>query len=299
MHDYLNNHLALRPKDRVNAGPDPIPVFYHYTSFQGLSGIVKDRELWATNIHYLNDYSEFRNAVQDVDTIIRNRLPDAGPAHAAIYRKILDHLERSSEISIYVSSFSEDEDLLSQWRGYAGGSGVSIGFSFADIRELAERSDFLVIKCIYDAETKHNILIQILNQITQIWAPRLSSDPDLDEQAAINFRNIFLRYAPAFKNGSFREEAEWRLVSPPVACNHESIAFRHTSTMLVPYYRFKLDALGKKGLRGSDDLCIRTITVGPNNNRDLAKSSISMLLCRYNIHWSNLSACTTPYRGSL
>jgi len=34
-------------------------ILYHYTSQDGLIGILKDRNLWASKIHYMNDSKEF------------------------------------------------------------------------------------------------------------------------------------------------------------------------------------------------------------------------------------------------
>ncbi len=36
-----------------------IPSLYHYTTQDGLRGIIKSRSLWFTNIFYINDASEF------------------------------------------------------------------------------------------------------------------------------------------------------------------------------------------------------------------------------------------------
>ena len=37
---------------------DAHPLLYHYTTAEGLEGIVSSHQLWATNIHYLNDAEE-------------------------------------------------------------------------------------------------------------------------------------------------------------------------------------------------------------------------------------------------
>ena len=51
----------------------PIPEFlYHYTSQDGLLGIIESRSLWATNISYMNDATEFGLSVR----LIRDRLLD-------------------------------------------------------------------------------------------------------------------------------------------------------------------------------------------------------------------------------
>lgn len=44
----------------------PPSVLYHYTTQQGLLGIISDKEIWATHTQYLNDAREFRHALDIV-----------------------------------------------------------------------------------------------------------------------------------------------------------------------------------------------------------------------------------------
>jgi hypothetical protein len=52
--------------------PHPGRVFYHYTDAAGLIGILKNRELWATNILHLNDASEFTQAVRTANSQVKS-----------------------------------------------------------------------------------------------------------------------------------------------------------------------------------------------------------------------------------
>ena len=40
----------------------PTTPLYHYTNPVGAHGIIEEKSLWATNIHYLNDSKEFGHA---------------------------------------------------------------------------------------------------------------------------------------------------------------------------------------------------------------------------------------------
>jgi hypothetical protein len=102
-----------------------IPEFlYHYTSQDGLLGIVQSRAIWATNISYMNDATEFGLARDRLLEEIRTRYIRKASVDVVswITTKITDS-------PICVSCFCEDGDLLSQWRGYAGdGYGYSLAF---------------------------------------------------------------------------------------------------------------------------------------------------------------------------
>jgi len=55
---------------------------------------------------------------------------------------------------VYTASFAEDDDLLSQWRGYGAGGGVCLGFVVSDLQRVAERAGFRLVKCIYEQSQK-------------------------------------------------------------------------------------------------------------------------------------------------
>jgi hypothetical protein len=42
----------------------PAKPLYHYTTQEGLLGIVKNREIWATHTQYLNDRLEYKHALE-------------------------------------------------------------------------------------------------------------------------------------------------------------------------------------------------------------------------------------------
>ena len=38
-------------------------ILYHYTSLEGLLGIIESKSIWATNVLYLNDASELNYSI--------------------------------------------------------------------------------------------------------------------------------------------------------------------------------------------------------------------------------------------
>lgn len=53
----------------------PPPILYHYTRLPGLLGIIDSKALWATDIRYLNDETEFHHAV-DITRDLLTELKD-------------------------------------------------------------------------------------------------------------------------------------------------------------------------------------------------------------------------------
>lgn len=156
----------------ANDAPD---VLYHYTDFGGFSGIVQRRQLWATDIRYLNDAEELRfgatamanllhhlaDEIPDLTDADRATCPDffspGGPDHSdraylgpksAGLRAVAANIAAIADESLpqmpegwrfgngYVTCLKTEKDSLGQWRGYAGGDGFAIGFKREFLSDL-------------------------------------------------------------------------------------------------------------------------------------------------------------------
>jgi hypothetical protein len=111
----------------------PEELLYHYTTPEGLVGIVEKHEIWATDLAYMNDTTEFRVGLDLVTKHIEQlRGDNLGPC-AERWNWLLTALKRTREFgpdtlsSVYACSFSTDGDNLSQWRAYCPNGGFAIG----------------------------------------------------------------------------------------------------------------------------------------------------------------------------
>lgn len=170
--------------------------------------------------------------------------------------------------------FCEEGDLLSQWRGYAGGSqGYSIGFDLQALAQAASDKRFILGKCIYDSNVQRMIVKQAIEYCLQ-------------EELAIPSRtqwgfhgplaDMLFRCGAFFKDPSFCEEKEWRLISPTVMFRDGQLAFRVGRSMIMPYYALPIMHDGV--------LPIRHIFIGPCPHMDLAKSAVTALLIQHGMH---------------
>ena len=54
--------------------------------------------------------------------------------------KMIEHVKGYKDLMAYIACFSESDDYLAQWRGYAdNGRGVAIGFDVETIERLIEQ----------------------------------------------------------------------------------------------------------------------------------------------------------------
>jgi len=127
---------ATSPLHRLLAteSEDTLPgVLHHYTSGQGLLGILGSGQMYCTNVLYMNDSSEMDYGRELVAQILhdqRQYWPEA-------VRRCLDRIPlmlEQPDFQYFVSCFCEKSDLLSQWRAYgAQAAGYSVGFSTDDL----------------------------------------------------------------------------------------------------------------------------------------------------------------------
>jgi len=268
---------------------------YHYTSLNGLLGIVKNRSLWATHTSYLNDSTEFFHALSFAKQIAGGIFMNDD--YLATFGWAVRHaLESLSPINLYVTSFSEKPDLLSQWRGYCpSGAGLCLGFDFDQLEEFCIRQGYRIEKCIYghDEQVRQvNFLVQqCLNDFPRLPVERAQYDALLSEQrvefamnshalvtsgegkleanAAVAWLcNEIVKLAPLWKNEGFYEESEWRIVASRL---EEPLQFRASSSYLAPYIDLKL-------LTSGTSSALREVIVGPNPNQVRCANSVRMLL---------------------
>lgn len=150
------------------------------------------------------------------------------------------------ERPIYATCFSASRDLLSQWRGYAAdGTGVAIGFRKKYLNEFklfsTNRCDFIPIE--YDSrktweyayKCSENLLdaIERKNRYKQNLR-KLYANVEISRIA-----NEYMSYSPYYKQESFAEEDEYRLIFENEACNMEGMILTDNSSLEVVNSKIK------------------------------------------------------------
>src|SRR5690349_5290875 len=112
----------------VAGDPQTKPLF-HYTDAVGFSGIVQERVIRATHFEFLNDSEETRLGERTIKNALEWLAQHEGGPAARLASRLCDdwHTALTDVADVYVASFCEDGDTLSQWRAYAqDGAGYSI-----------------------------------------------------------------------------------------------------------------------------------------------------------------------------
>ena len=262
---------------------DPIPTgtLYHYTSLEGLLGIVGSRTIRATHIAHLNDSAELNHAIELLGHAVANNLSTAD----ADERKCLEQLDEwlchkfLLEHLLFTCSFTEVGNLLSQWRAYSPPSGgVSLGFNAEELLAAAGCQEFQLTQCIYQRSQQEALVNDWLNAVMATRhdqeAPPSKRHPTQSYHGHFeSHEQRFLNVAARLKHPTFAEEREWRLISKVGRdLRDPKLRFRAGKTRLIPYVEFMLP------VRESNSMSLDQVYIGPAQDHNLSFSAITAFL---------------------
>lgn len=254
--------------------PPEVSAFGHYTTVQGVMGMISEELLWATNIRFLNDQHEFQHSLGVLRKILAKPqlAPQAHKQLFAEYQKMvgsrLDEIERFRSESVFTLSFSAKPDLLSQWRGYCPeNNGYCVIYDVDMLLESVKAvfPEAYLFKCVYEDEAKKGPLREILNRNWSdfLQAESAKSRREITERIATEIRLL----AAHFKDTSFSEEQERRIVVVYEYFGANQLKFRAGRSSIIPYLELP-----------APRAAVKKIIVGPNRNQSLATRALEAFL---------------------
>ena len=220
MHTFLEECGKYEPK---------VPnSLYHYCSVDTMLKIMQNYCIWLSDAEKTNDKSELKYFPEQMEKMLLNIVESyQGEVNSDLLTLVKKVLKKSIE-SIYLGSayvvqntknyiccFSENSDLLSQWRAYGNdGQGVAIGFNAELLSRIDDMNNYDFVKVIYNQKS-------VLKNIQEYMKGNLKYIFENINEKELNpvdiMFNLALILTPilqdrfAFKHPSFREEKEWRL----------------------------------------------------------------------------------------
>jgi hypothetical protein len=239
---------------------EPPPILYHYTNGVGVLGIIQKRVLYASSSLHLNDAMEHKIANH-----LLNEELEASRLSEVEKHEFRSLMRFAAQRSSYVCSFSENGNVLSQWRAYCReGHGFAVGFSRNNpLFGSAKQNSFSLVPCVYKKREQKKLCRALINTFREQYlnaGHTMESRANLPDTIRAFFANYNWTYAfllvnAALKHIGFKEEAEWRLISQrPEDLN---LTFRTGRFGLVPYFRLPLPFLAER-VAQIDDIYIDT-----------------------------------------
>jgi hypothetical protein len=273
-------------------------VLYHYTNARGLLGILKENALWASNVSFMNDFSELKYTKDLLDRELQRIIKNKANLKKLNLNNIFNVI--TDGFNAYACCFCEDGDQLSQWRAYSeAGTGYALGF---DEQLLQSKLNGVLGKVIYKRERQ----IKHITPVVEAAADKLlsfqkeRSDMDKDQQYQIYNREIgeFLKkcisFFFVFKDPAFEVEQESRLLAIDNINNpKENVQFREMRGKIIPYVELKV----KQSESNEKELLpIVEIVQGPLADQELGMKSLNLLLNKEGYKYIRIRKSNVPLR---
>jgi hypothetical protein len=264
-------------------------TLYHYTTADGLHGIVASKTIWASDYRFMNDSTEFNYGLAIFDEVLESNF--FRDNYADLGEMVRNFRRPASTFVVLITSFCQHPDLLSQWKGYNSATGYAIGFNRDWLNQNAEHQGFRLIPVVYDAAEQRRLVRERIGLLKTLLAERRASRTEWE--VAREWWPQMLHTITALKSEHFKEEDEYRLVKIEEGWTL-GIKTRVAPQGLVPYKPVKLDAMTiNNPLLPPNNVGIECIIVGPAlANQQLA--AVDALLASHHMRLS-IQKSDIPY----
>jgi hypothetical protein len=276
----------------MNRAAEPTDIF-HYTNLEALCGILQTGQLWATHIKFMNDSDELTHGRDLLLSAVFGRLQSRADYDAVSL--FVNIMFNDMVKDVFVACFSGLSDDLSQWRGYGGESGVSVGFARPPMCSPVSYSDHPDTQRVTKAaDACFEAIEEFLSKfkLSSIDPADVESEVDPEVLAGLGHLrstlhpNVFIP-SVLVKHEAFAAEQEQRLVEViPTDSLHSRMRFRVRRGALIP---FVACSLGPR-------LPLTQITIGPGAHADLVREGVRLLLDTHGYHEIPVELSRLSYR---
>lgn len=277
--DYLQDYKVVSELNNEK-------TFYHYTSVEGIFGILNNNKIWATNMFFLNDVSEFKYTFDLFEQSFLKEIKNEEIKNSLIERFKGYFKALYDKLPVYVISFSTNEDNLLLWSEFTEKMGYNIGFKIKKLYDTIDSKYKYNNEVIYDIEEQKRRLKESLesylekkNFTSKTNHSDLSFLENLEgdelkkklDMLALEMSYICIVHSIFFKQSIFNQEQEYRIcfLISNENYNKKNIQFRLKEDVIFPYIEIDFDILNS----------LESITIGPKNNIDIAKKGLE-IYCR-------------------
>lgn len=260
-------------------------LIHHYTSPDGLKGILTDKEIWFSNTKFLNDSSE-NNYIYSLfpryydtykECLLERNFFDTINSIAEQYLSrdfcCIDGNRLWAE-NIFVASFSKDDDNLTLWNYYAKNPeclGYNITFYNQPFDMNPPYFKYIYGEVIYSENEQKNLLKNIIIKYNEVYSNNkdiIENDKNIKDNFIFHFINIIELYNIFFKHPKYENEKEYRWALYNI-CNYAGLGphYRIHKGIFIPYIKIPFEK----------DMVIQ-VGVGPSGNKDLLRKSVDLFI---------------------
>lgn len=306
---------------------DEMPPLWHYTSRQGLLGIVQEKCMWATNIFYMNDATEHLYAMGVINEVLTDRLTEMKRQSGLTYTEELGQIYAAGSLTsalgldrhllgenegkylyiqeikdtmrvlgglssahIYIISFTAELDNLNHWRGYCPqGMGFCLQFNQMKLAEAMKKESFDLAQCLYEKDAQKKLVNDLVDKIINKYeAESIKGNEDQPISSRVDAIIDLWTLAARMKDKAFESENEWRYIF-----HGEPAGIRHRdgNSMLIPYMEAEICDSNKQLSS------IEKVIVGPAPHQQLSEESVKSFLKANKMDPGIVERSNVPYRA--
>lgn len=265
-------------------------IIYHYCSAQAFQAIIQSKMLFLTDVTTMNDTMECEWCKNIIYAELKKFLS------CLKGKDMMNDILMQTSFNLrdrFICCFSEEGDLLSQWRAYADdGRGFAIGFSINEMGLLQslpmthvdKKYSTGLCKVVYDESEQRKSVADCIQEI-------------ISGKDYINCVARMAQLSTIFKNPAFEEEQEWRIVHTPLILNDDKDVkiigavsdydFRITKFGMSPYFRWAFP--------DENSSLIKEIIMGPQNMT--TENNLSFFLHKMGLKNVEIKRSRASYRS--
>lgn len=206
-------------------------ILYHYCSVETFLNIIRNHTLRLSDLCKSTDGLELKSLLDAVQKEVMNQYrnndnfpnsvnyrKDIDGAFSYRLEKLISKMKNNMDQMLFGICFSEEGDLLGQWREYADkGAGLAIGFDVNWFQSLCENNIFKFAKVAYGCKKENEDIVKkyatsIYYEMLEVNEKNIVSDMyeanymiELDQKCLYQ-ESIFI------KSNEYENEKEWRLI---------------------------------------------------------------------------------------
>ena len=272
---------------------------YHYCSVDTMFSIIQNKKLWLSSAKYMNDKYEviwIDNIVEEVIKELHQEKPHDN-AKLAEFKKIYDEIAFKEH---FLMCFSENGDLLSQWRGYGDDAkGVSLGFNIFNAMSnigLTSKSNGVNGEIPSTFRLGYESIDYNVKSMINNFIKRAINDKEQYKSNAIFIKEL----SSMAKHDYFSEENEVRITYTPENLYQDEInqhldkilkrisnkKFRSQNSRLIPYYELNFNS-------EYNSLILPQIILGSKSNID--EKDLEEFLIQNGFNETKIEKSEAPY----
>jgi hypothetical protein len=223
---------------------NPPSQLFHYTSTEGLVGIVSGKRFFLSDMLASTDQLEIRYGFDIIRQVLEQSKSDNLKESLLATYKEFETLGVGRGLFVFAICFCAEDDVLTQWRGYSPAGGFAIGVDFKELMQLGKKQEFAISRMLYEKDAQRQVIERTIDCARRLL-PKLQaaagSNTSLLDEFIYKVGICLFRSSLLFKHHKFDSEKEWRFFAVETSDHHKS-EFRTRANGITPYIELSFES---------------------------------------------------------